>query len=177
MVTVSRRGISATGAGVIVVVLIVAALGAYYLTMGSGTSMPPSTTGSTTTASSVVIMVPADATTSTGCWSSNPGGCSDSNATTGAEVSNLYFSPDNVTLVIGQNNTVVWKNPNGVAHTVTSTTVPSGATSFNLQLSANGEATYTFTVPGVYYYHCTIHPWMGGEVIVKGVSSSTMGGY
>lgn len=122
-------------------------------------------------------MVPADAGSlpTTGCWSSSS--CSNSNATQGAEVSNLYFSPDNVTLVIGVNNTVEWQNPNPVPHTVTSTSVPSGASTFSLQLGANSHVSYTFAVPGVYYYRCTVHPWMGGEIIVKSGTSSSLGGY
>jgi plastocyanin len=63
---------------------------------------------------------------------------------------------------------VTWVNNDGsVHHTVTSTSVPSGATSFNSGDMAGGATfTYTFTVPGVYQYDCVYHPWMTGTVTV-----------
>ncbi len=81
----------------------------------------------------------------------------------------LSFSPENVTLVIGVNNTVTWTNDDSVAHTVTSRIVPSGATSFNSNtLSPGAIFTYTFTVPGTYTYYCEFHPgWMQGTIVVK----------
>jgi plastocyanin len=80
----------------------------------------------------------------------------------------LSFSPENVTLVIGVNNTVTWTNDDNAAHTVTSTSVPSGASGFNSNnLNPGAEFTYTFTVPGTYTYHCSYHPWMKGTIIVK----------
>ena len=45
--------------------------------------------------------------------------------------SGLNFSPDNVTVVIGVNNTVMWTNDDVALHTVTSSSVPAGAQSFN----------------------------------------------
>ena len=43
----------------------------------------------------------------------------------------LSFNPDSVTVVIGVNNTVVWTNDDAAVHTVTSSSVPAGAQSFN----------------------------------------------
>jgi plastocyanin len=83
-------------------------------------------------------------------------------------VSPPYFSPDNVTVVIGFNNTLIWTNNDVAQHTVSSTSVPSGATPFDSGvLNQGGTFSYVFTVPGVYEYHCLIHPWMTGTVIVK----------
>jgi len=79
------------------------------------------------------------------------------------------YLPDTVTVVVGVNNTVVWTNNDQVAHTVSSTSVPRGASSFDSGFLAQGATfTYTFTTPGIYEYHCQIHPWMTGTVMVKG---------
>lgn len=77
------------------------------------------------------------------------------------------FVPDNITVVIGVNNTVTWTKNDTVAHTVTSTSVPSGAAAFNSGNMAVGTTfTYTFTVPGTYQYTCSYHPWMTGTITV-----------
>lgn len=76
---------------------------------------------------------------------------------------NKGFSPDNITVVMGVNNTVTWTNDDGSIHTVTANdgTFDSGL------LDSGGSYSYTFTTPGVFEYHCTIHPWMTGSVTVK----------
>ncbi|MEM0288216.1 MAG: cupredoxin domain-containing protein [Nitrososphaerota archaeon] len=77
-------------------------------------------------------------------------------------ISNNYYSPSIITVVIGVNNTVTWVNHDTQQHTVTSV---NGI--FDSGLFAPGQTfTYTFTKPGTYEYYCTVHPWMGGEVIV-----------
>jgi len=54
-----------------------------------------------------------------------------------------------------------------VAHTVTSKTVPTGASSFNSgEMLPGATFTYTFTVPGTYSYYCIYHSWMTGTVTV-----------
>jgi plastocyanin len=88
------------------------------------------------------------------------------------------YEPENVTVVIGVNNTVEWTNNDsnngGTDHTVTSLSVPSGATSFDSGIMKEGATfTQTFTTPGTYEYHCTIHSWMTGSVVVLASTSST----
>ncbi len=81
---------------------------------------------------------------------------------------NKGFTPDNITLVIGTNNTVTWTNNDASIHTVTSTSVPQGAEPFSSGYLNTGDTyTYIFTTAGVYEYHCQLHPWMTGFVIVK----------
>jgi len=79
----------------------------------------------------------------------------------------ITFSPQNVTVIIGQNNTVQWTNNDVTIHSVTSR--PGDPTSFNSgPISPGGKYEYSFTVPGVYNYYCTFHPnWMHGTVTVK----------
>jgi plastocyanin len=77
-----------------------------------------------------------------------------------------HFAPSSVTLVIGVNNTVTWINEDYSIHTVTS-----NAGVFDSGLMNSGDRwSYTFSTPGVYSYHCAIHPYMIGTVIVKGSS-------
>lgn len=72
------------------------------------------------------------------------------------------YSPDNVTLVIGVNNTVTWTNDDSSIHTVTAN---NGAFDSGY-LNPGDSYTFTFTKAGVYQYHCQLHPWMVGYVTV-----------
>jgi len=86
------------------------------------------------------------------------------NPTTGAP----GYAPDSITIVIGVNNTVVWNNNDTVAHTVTTSSTPSGVSEINSgEMLPGASFTYTFTVPGAYPYICIYHSWMTGTVIVK----------
>jgi plastocyanin len=79
----------------------------------------------------------------------------------------LNFNPANVTIAKG--GKVTWNNNDTLPHTVTSTTIPSGAQKFDSG-NMNAGATYsvTFTMDGTYHYVCSYHPWMNGIVIVNG---------
>jgi plastocyanin len=80
------------------------------------------------------------------------------------DVNSVGYSPANVTVILGVNNTVVWSNNDTVIHTVTSTDG-----SYNSGTIFSGQDwSHTFTQPGTYsYYFCQYHPWMKGTVIVK----------
>ena len=81
----------------------------------------------------------------------------------GTDTSSKGFSPDNIVVVLGVNNTVVWTNNDGSPHTVTA-----NDGSFDSGNLAPGQSyTYTFTAPGTYIYHCTYHPWMVASITVK----------
>jgi len=76
-------------------------------------------------------------------------------------IKNYAFNPGNITVVLGVNNTVIWTNNDSVTHAV----VALGG-SFNTTQPPNDTFTHTFTAPGAYNYHCTIHTFMKGAVIV-----------
>jgi len=77
------------------------------------------------------------------------------------------FAPDNLTVVIGVNNTVTWSNDDTAQHTVHASSVPTGAQPLNSNNMKPGDIyTYTFTVPGTYKYICDYHNWMTGTVTV-----------
>jgi plastocyanin len=73
------------------------------------------------------------------------------------------YSPQNIEVVIGVNNTVVW-----TSHSFTYDTVTSGTGLFSSgAISPGGSFSFTFTEPGVYDYYCQYHLWMHGTIVVK----------
>jgi len=110
--------------------------------VGAGTSSSTSATSSTGSAGSVNVKI-------------NPG--------SGLNTTSEYYTPSSITVVIGVNNTVVWKNYDSMEHTVTATDK-----SFDSGLIEPGQSfSWTFNSPGTYTYYCALHPWMRGTVIVK----------
>jgi plastocyanin len=80
----------------------------------------------------------------------------------------LNFQPSSVT--ISRGGSVTWTNNDPTNHTVTSTSVPSGAATFDSgAMSQNATFRVLFTVDGSYNYVCTYHAgWMKGTVTVTG---------
>jgi plastocyanin len=85
----------------------------------------------------------------------------------------LGFEPAKIMIVIGINNTIVWKNEDSDWHTAHSN-IPE----FNSGLIApGGNFTHIFLRAGVYPYHCDPHPWMTGVVTVKASTGTGMIAY
>ncbi len=95
-------------------------------------------------------------------------------AGSGIDVNSPGYSPVNITVVVGVNNTVTWTNDDNMPHTVTA--VDGSFDSRNLD---HGQTfAHTFTKPGSYVYTCTYHPWMQGTVtVLPQVSSPQSQGY
>jgi plastocyanin len=93
----------------------------------------------------------------------------------GTDTSSLGFSPDQVVVVIGVNNTVTWTdndNHPDIEDYVPNHVVAANDNSFtSASLSVGDTFTYTFTTPGTYQYHCNVHAWMKGAVVVKGTAA------
>jgi plastocyanin len=82
------------------------------------------------------------------------------------------FIPNPVTIAVGE--TVTWDNNDTAAHTATGGSAadgPSGVFDSSL-IMAGGSYSFTFDTAGTYPYHCMVHPWMQGTIIV-GESSPT----
>ncbi len=71
------------------------------------------------------------------------------------------FSYSPATLTVAKGTAVKWTNSGPSTHTVTSATFDSG----NIA-APGGTFIYTFTTPGTYGYHCSIHPNMTGSITV-----------
>ena len=84
----------------------------------------------------------------------------------GCEETDECYLPHTVTINVG--DTVLWENPDPVAHTVTSITdgAPDGMFESGLFLT---DTTFevNFDEPGTYDYFCIVHPWMVGAIIVE----------
>lgn len=87
------------------------------------------------------------------------------------------YTPTDLTIVIGVNNTVKWTNNDIMPHTVTARdgSFDSG------NINPGGTYVYTFTRVGVYQYTCSYHNWMHGTVNVVtetiGQESQERGGF
>ena len=81
-------------------------------------------------------------------------------ATNAATIRGFSFQPDVLKVKVGAK--VTWTNDDTVAHTVTADT--NSFASGNLQ--PGGSFSFTFTRPGTYAYHCSIHPSLHGSVVV-----------
>lgn len=78
------------------------------------------------------------------------------------------FAPTSLDALPG--DTVMWMNHSGRRHTVTA----DGGQFDSGDLVDGGEFSQTFTSPGAYPYHCTVHRGMVGEVDVRRVTLSPL---
>jgi len=122
-----------------------------------------------------IIAVLAALTTVAACGSdSGGGGAPPATATESAssgsapasggstvEIMNFMFMPGSLTVPVG--TTVTWKFDDSTDHTVSA-----DDNSFASSPMANGQTfTHTFSTAGTVAYHCSIHPFMKGTIIVK----------
>src|SRR5262249_22305939 len=79
----------------------------------------------------------------------------------GVNIAGFAFVPATITISAGQS--VTWTNSDPVVHTATSDDKvwDSG------NLSPHATFTTTFSQPGTYAYHCTIHPFIRGTIVVQ----------
>ena len=84
----------------------------------------------------------------------------------GCETTNECFLPYQVEIYSGE--PVVWINADSAAHTVTSGLPALHDGLFDSgMLMPDQKWEYVFTDSGEYDYHCMLHPWMTGKVIVN----------
>ena len=77
------------------------------------------------------------------------------------EISNFMFMPMTLTVAVG--TTVTWKFDDTTDHTVAA-----DDKSFTSPAMGKGQTyTRTFKTAGTVKYHCSIHPFMTGTIIVK----------
>ena len=81
-------------------------------------------------------------------------------ATNQVNIANFGFAPG--TVMVKPGTTVTWTQQDKDQHTVTADDGSFGSS----PLTTGQTFTHTFTTPGTYHYHCAIHPFMHGTVVV-----------
>jgi plastocyanin len=77
-------------------------------------------------------------------------------------IANFTFNPGNITVAVG--TTLTWTNGDGPSHTTTS-----DEEGWDSGVLASGDSfELVFDTPGVFTYHCSIHPSMSATVTVEG---------
>lgn len=76
-------------------------------------------------------------------------------------IQNNSFSPGALSVRVG--TTVKWTNEDGYDHTITA----DGGEFDSGNISSNGTFSFTFDKAATFDYHCSIHPSMTGQIIVK----------
>ena len=79
-------------------------------------------------------------------------------------IKDFAFNPN--TLMVKTGTTVTWVNLDSAPHTIASD--PGSPVAFSSDsLFTGGSYRFTFSQPGTFAYHCTIHPKMRGTIIVQ----------
>ncbi|HEY4748677.1 MAG TPA: plastocyanin/azurin family copper-binding protein [Steroidobacteraceae bacterium] len=114
--------------------------------------------GSSSSSSSNTSSAPAAAPPATSSAAAAPAAAA---GTVAVSMKNIQFVPKSVTAKVGQ--TVKWTNDDSVDHNVTAT---SGATFKSSNFGQGGTYVQKLTKAGTIKYVCTIHPGMGGTLVV-----------
>ena len=89
------------------------------------------------------------------------GAASTAHVSIGEAANRYHFSPTTTFVNVG--GTVTGTNGSDAAHTVTS---DSGSELASPTLNAGKSFSHTFAATGTFTYHCTIHTYMTGKVVV-----------
>jgi plastocyanin len=104
----------------------------------------------------------AAAGTLVACGGSTPAVSAPASANT-VDIKNFAFGP--ATLRVPTGATVTWTNSDATAHTTTSDKTD-GETWDSANLATNTSYAVTFAKAGTYTYHCDIHNYMTGTIVV-----------
>jgi plastocyanin len=77
-------------------------------------------------------------------------------------INNFSFSP--VSVAINKGMTVVWTNNDSIGHTIAA---DSGNGPGSGVVNPGETYAFTFNTPGIFSYHCSIHPSMKATVVVN----------
>src|SRR5438874_10007809 len=86
-------------------------------------------------------------------------------ATSAVNIQGSAFVPPTTTVHVG--DTVTWTNRDAFSHTSTSDT---GVWDTGV-IRAAASGSFTFTAAGTFAYHCAIHSFMHGAIVVQAVST------
>lgn len=109
----------------------------------------------------LVSVTPLTATAATPAMSPSAGpAAAPAAAPLAVSIAGFAFAPATLHVPVG--GSVTWTNNDAVTHTVT----PDAGGIDAHELAPGAGFTQTFTSPGTYSYHCAIHPFMKGSIVV-----------
>lgn len=114
------------------------------------------------TRTAIALLVAAAAlllTLWTSSWAA-AGPTATASAAANVSISNFKFHPP--TLTVAKGTRVVFSNASGVAHTATR-----GGAFDTRRIKPGGSVAVRFTQKGTFNYHCKIHPFMHGTIVVR----------
>lgn len=92
---------------------------------------------------------------------SSTGSVQATNAKNAVTIQNFSFSPATLTVKVG--DSVTWTNQDSVGHSATA-----DDNSFDTGVLPQGQSkSITFSKPGTYTYHCSVHPNMKATIVVQ----------
>jgi plastocyanin len=159
----SRRRMATMQGLLMALVVVFGMLAVVYVTVAWSNSQQLGVVGTSSSSVDETSSLVNQTTTGQQSGSSSPETTFVSILSGSADSVSISFSPVQVTVAIGVNNTVTWVNNDNAAHTITSKDGSFGSGN----IGAGGSFTNTFTTPGTYQYYCAYHSWMVGAVVVK----------
>jgi plastocyanin len=135
------------------------AAAATQLAVVQGTTSPPITPAAGTPAPLPIATAPASPIASTAAATAAPAAATPATPLA-VGIAGFAFAP--ATLHVPAGGSVAWTNNDAVTHTVT----PDAGGIDAHELAPGAAFTQTFTSPGTYGYHCAIHPFMKGSIVV-----------
>ena len=110
----------------------------------------------------IFISACGSSTSPSGTPASAPAGSTSITIVSGASLlTTTAYSPSPITVTVG--TTVSWLNSDTTTHTAVANT----GLFTSQEIAPNARFNFTFTSPGTFPYHCTIHPNMIGTITVQ----------
>ena len=130
------------------------------------TSASATTTSAPTTTAEAPTTTSASATTTSAPTTTAEAPTTEAPTTTAGgasiNIAGFAFHPDDITVVAG--TTITWTNGDGPSHTTTS-----DEEGWDSGVLASGDSfELVLDTPGVFTYHCNIHPSMTATITVEG---------
>jgi plastocyanin len=102
----------------------------------------------------------------------NAGGGGGSGTPGNVIVQDFAFSPGTTTVMVG--SAVTWSNLGAATHHPVADAgafdigdlAPAQSGAYGMSSGVGGTGSFTFSSPGMYSYHCSIHPQMTGTITV-----------
>ncbi len=123
---------------------------------GGGSSSAVPTATATATATATPTATPTNTPT--------PSGSQASVRMSGSIASGFAFTPATITIKVG--TAVVWINATSAPHTSTSDVGSPFAWDTSFIQPGQASTPVTFTQVGTFHYHCNVHPYMHGTIVV-----------